>query len=646
MNSTRYQILTDSLIDEVAADADKWLIVEPHPDFQGRWIVQSLSPHYLFEFEHLVGSYRALAPARLSEFLDTAEGLGYKVAFGEDPSTLLDAWEGLDDVPSIEIRSGLEGTINGLLPYQVQGFNYLKDLDGGVALWSTGTGKTVLATALLRYHLAEGTFDTAFFVVKTHNKVNTQRAVLRLGDIETFVIEGDRKQRERLYADFAQVSDPVIAITNYEKFRVDQDEMLMLFEDRRILILWDEMPTKLKTRGTALYKSVRKCLYRSTHPIWEKKRPSELRQYMLSATPIENDPEDFFSCVRLLDPRVFGTVAEFRNQFVARYNYFRQTQPEAWHNLEKMGLLAAPITHQVDKADPSISKQFPSVIEEPYYIDWDPKDRKIYDEIAGEVRRKLDERLTFDSDSVLAMIGVMQMLCDAPSMVADSAARREAFDQAWDYFVEQAEYGAKPPSKEGSETALKLFSFLGEELTNERHTKLRTLQELITDSHPHEKILVFSAFDITLLPILEGKLKEWKVPFVSYRGNEKQRQEAIDSFQSDEKVRVFLSSDRGSDSLNFEMASVVIHYDLPWKWSTYIQRQNRVHRVTSDFDKVRYYTLMMANSIEDRKMDIIHRKQGYHDQIFSGVEEHTASSKMSREDLLYILTGELADSAV
>lgn len=636
-NSTRYRILTDDLIGDVVAEADKWLIVEPHPDFQGRWIVQSLSPHYLFEFEHLVGSYRALSPARLEEFLETAEALGYKVAFGEAPTTLLDAWEGLDDPPPIKINSRLPGTVNGLLPYQVQGFNYLKDLDGGVALWQTGTGKSVLAIALLKYHLAKGTFDTALFVVKAHNKINTQRAISRLGDINSFVIEGDRKQRERLYADITQIGDPVVAITNYEKFRVDQDEMLSLFEDRRILIFWDEMPTKLKTRGTALYKSVRKCLYTSTHPIWEKKRPSELRQYMLSATPIENDPEDFFSCVRLLDPSVFGTVAEFRDQFVARYNYFRQTQPEAWHNLEKMGLLAAPITHQVDKTDPSISKQFPSVIEEPYYIDWDPKDRKIYDEIAGEVRRTLNQRLTFDSDSVLAMIGVMQMLCDAPSMVADSAARREAFDQAWDYFVEQSEYGAKVPSKEGSETALKLFSFLGEELTNKRHTKLQTLSELILDSHPTEKILVFSAFNDALIPILEEKLREWKVSFVSYRGSERERQAAIDSFQSDEKIRVFLSSDRGSDSLNFEMASVVIHYDLPWKWSTYIQRQNRVHRVTSSFDKVRYYTLMMANSIEDRKMDIIRRKQNYHNQIFDGVEETTASSKMSYEDLLYIL---------
>ena len=41
-----------------------------------------------------------------------------------------------------EITSALEGTVNGLLPFQVRGFNFLRDLPrGGIAQWSTGTGK-------------------------------------------------------------------------------------------------------------------------------------------------------------------------------------------------------------------------------------------------------------------------------------------------------------------------------------------------------------------------------------------------------------------------------------------------------------------------------------------------------------------------
>ena len=107
----------------------------------------------------------------------------------------------------------------------------------------------------------------------------------------------------------------------------------------------------------------------------------------------------------------------------------------------------------------------------------------------------------------------------------------------------------------------------------------------------------------------------------------------------DDSIQVFLSSDMGSDSLSLEQANVVIHYDLPWKWSTYIQRQNRVHRVVSEYETVRFYTLMMADSIEDRKKSIIEKKSAYHAQVFShDLAQH--DGQITQEDLRYILLGE------
>jgi hypothetical protein len=61
----------------------------------------------------------------------------------------------------------------------------------------------------------------------------------------------------------------------------------------------------------------------------------------------------------------------------------------------------------------------------------------------------------------------------------------------------------------------------------------------------------------------------------------------------------------------------------------------------SEFSTVRFYTLMMADSVEDRKLEIIQRKEGYHKQVFKGVSEQSDSARMSQQDLRYILTGEL-----
>jgi SNF2 family DNA or RNA helicase len=360
---------------------------------------------------------------------------------------------------------------------------------------------------------------------------------------------------------------------------------------------------------------------------------------MLSATPIENGPEDFFNCVRILDPTIYGTVADFRNNFVASYSYFDPHTPDTWHNLDKMGMMASHITHEADKfKDPEIKAQFPEVIKEPYYIDWDKKDRKIYDLLTKKAKL-----LELEDANILALIGVMQMICDAPSMVTNSAALREAYEGSVEEWVE---LGGEAPAnplmkKSGSEVAKLLFEAIGtDNLSDERHTKLAALRELLTETHPDEKILVFSAFNEGLMPILEAKLREWNVTYVRYSGTPKQKQAAQDEFMVNPDIQVFLTSDMGSDSLSLEQASVVIHYDLPWKWSTYTQRENRAHRVVSDHSTVRFYTLMMADSVEDRKLEIIQRKQGYHDQIFDGaISDIAASARMDRTDLEYILTG-------
>lgn len=623
-----YQIVDDELVEKLKENRSEWLFLEPHSEFKGYWQVGSFEPAYFFDLKEIIGPYRAVSPASLEEFMKTAKEYGYKVAFFEEPTAILDHYQNLNEIPPISLHSPLEGTINGLLPYQVQGFNFLKDLDGGVALMSTGTGKTVVATALLKHF--QGEFDIAWFVVKSHNKINTQRILKKMGDLDSVILDGPKKKREKILEEVAK-SPGKIVITNYEKFRVDKSEIAPLMENQRVLCIWDEMNTKLKNRGTQIYKSVCECLYTTKPPIVKKNRirPASLRQYMLSATPIENSPEDFFNTVRLLDPEVFGSVRSFYDSYVSQFSYFNPGMPSQWHDLDKMGMVASHVTFQVDKNDPDIAAQFPEVIEIPYYIDWEPSHRKLYDKVAKQA-----SELDLEEVNILALITVLQMLCDAPSMLRRSADLRKAYEDAVDEWIDE---GGKEPDIEGSEIALRIIENLGEnELCDDGHTKLETLKEIL-EEYSDDKILLFSSFNDSLLPILEAKLKEWNISYVRYTGDQKEE----DKFKEDPNIQVFLSSDLGSDSLSLEQASIVCHFDLPWKWSTYIQRQNRAHRVVSEHKNVKYLTLLMADSVEDRKQEIITKKQSFHNQVFKGaVADQSVSARMTKEDLRYILLGE------
>lgn len=640
-----YTLVDDKLEQRLEREpqaAGDWLFLEPHPEFAGQWKVECFEPTYYFDFRDLIGPYRAVTPAKLDQFLKLAGDLEYRVAFFEHPESILEDYDRLNEPPEISLASNFEGTVNGLLPFQVQGYNMLKDMRAGVFRWDTGTGKTVLASALLKYHLYKQNFDIAFMVTKRLNKLNTQRKFSDLADIESHItptlgkkelVKGTFYPRQEFY-ERAMEKPGEVAIVHYENFREDKEHIMPLFHGRRVLVIWDEMPTKLSGRGSQLYKAVKWCLFDRTDAgvSLDSYRTDWLAQYMLSATPIESSPEGWFNCVRLMDPTIYGTVSSFESEYVARWARFQEPrwpgdkgEPAEWHKLAKMGLKAAHITHEVDKSDPDIAKNFPEVVEETFYCEWTPKDKEIYDEILN--------RGDLQDVNPMALIALLQMVCDEPSMLENSAAIYAEFEEAYALW-EEDEIGPRP-TKQGSATALDLIE--GIDFSGKEHGKQEALQMLL-EKHKGEKTLIFSALNESLMPTLEKRLKEWKIKYVRYNGTEKQKQAAQDKFMEDPRVEVFLTSDMGSDSLDLYVGDNVINYNLPWKWSTKIQRQNRIHRASSEKAYNRVYTLTYPGSVEDRKDEVITMKKGYHDAVFKGaIRDQAISARMTAADLRYIL---------
>lgn len=510
------------------------------------------------------------------------------------------------------------------------------------------THNTVLATALVKYHFLKGHSEACFWLCKANNKVNTQRWLKQLGDLDSIVIEGTKPQREKRYLEFYDALDEgrhPIAITNYEKFRDDfcwfekskKDEWMPRLHEwcepifnSDLFLIWDEAPTKLKTRSSKLYKGVCRSLYRTNAPAvdWSQRRSPGLRQLVLTATPVEIDPEDWFNVERLINGgRTYGTVTAFRDRYAAGYDYFDPTKVTAWRDLDDIALRASGIVHRVDKSHPDIAKQFPKVVQEVMEIDWEHNDYMAYQKVMKELRKELEESEE-PSVTILAVIGIGQMLCDAPEMVLNSAAVRETWDAL----------GMDGPS-EGSATALALCkSLAGYRLTNKNHTKISTLRELLTIRHPTEKCLVYTIYNKALLPMMSDWLYDWGINHVVYTGTNAQKQEAEDRFKTDPSIRVFLSSDAGSDSLNLEVAPVGINYDLPWNYSRYMQRIGRNERATSNFDTVYWYDLLMTHSVEMRRQKLNLKKQGYHEGLTGRASSESQSARMTRDELLSIIS--------
>lgn len=636
-------VLDDDLMHHIAElspdEAGAWLILSPHPDYAGAWYVDSLDPSFFFDFEDLIGEYRVVFPSDLEGFKQRANEESYEIAWTDDPTGILDAYSSLREPPAFSINSDLPNTVNGFLPWQIEGYNKLIRPDGrrgGLCFWDTGTGKTVFIVMSILHHQKHHDVDTVLIVVKSNNKRDMQIKLKRLADIDSVILDGYKlSKRIEKYVELDQMDHRII-VMNYEKFRHDQEFLEALITRRRVLILWDEMPTKLKNRSTQLYNAVRDVLYEPPENSFyygtiykDRQRPDWMRQYELTATPIERDPGDQFSCVRLIDPMILGTVTKFEKEHVLTKDPFSH-RPKTWTRIDAIGHKLNHMMHRVDKTDPKVAPYFPKLIEEPVYIDWTPQHRKVYDALASKAALMLEEG---EEISVLALISVLQMICDAPSMVNMSALKREAFENLLAEASDDEEV-----VKQGSEIAMRLVGQLGE-LTDEGHPKLMRLREDLTERYPDDKVIFFATWADYLHPIITKYLDEWGVTYAVYAGTDKQRQDAKKRWRTDPSCRVLVSSDAGSDSVDLPEASLVINYNLPWLFSRLRQRINRASRADSGHGILRVLNYLMAFSCEERRQELIDERREYHEDFVGLSTKESRSSGYTMDDLLYVLLG-------
>lgn len=615
----RYTVYNSELEAQLAQldskELKRFVFLEPHPEFKNNFHLQSFDPFYIRLFYELIGDYQALSIWKLPALFELCEEIEYEVVFMQDPAPLFEWLDHLDDPYPGEL--GLE-----LKKFQTQGFNFLRDNRADIVDWSTGTGKSVFACAKARYLLEQGHVDKVVVVAKAHARIGWLRQLRAVASLDADLV-GFYDNGKRLVERSAKSDDELtgaeklrafrqtqyasqVFIINYEKMKHDEKELTKALRKQRVYFVWDEMPTKLKTESSALYRATRRVV-KST------RKTGATFHSMLSATAIENIPEDVYYCIRMMDENALPeTVAMFRNNYGRTRSYFDPTKVALWdtQKLQELGLRLAHMTHKASKyTDPEIAAQFPVEQWEDIPVQMSSQDYALYSDVQKEIMSEFWDGVNLDP--IIAKMVVLQLVCNNPAWIAlsDGALAHKIMHKG-------------TPSDKHCEK-LKVFRDLVEQIDG--------------------KIVTFTRFNDLGAKPLSRYLKEWEIPHVLHDGSTTLKQAAIDRFQSDPNIKVFLSSDQGSDSINLDAGSSVINYDFPWKYSTLVQRVNRVNRITSlgqGIMNVYYYNLVVAGTLEERIQMILNRKKSYLEAFgAAGAEQSEGIAQLTRGDLWFILTG-------
>lgn len=159
------------------------------------------------------------------------------------------------------------------------------------------------------------------------------------------------------------------------------------------------------------------------------------------------------------------------------------------------------------------------------------------------------------------------------------------------------------------------------------------LAEAVDDGH---RVLVFSQFT-SLLALLRAELDRQGTAYCYLDGSmsARARQAAVDRFQKDEEVPLFLLSLKaGGTGLNLTGADTVVHFDPWWNPAAEAQATDRAHRI-GQTRIVTSYKLIAAGTVEEKVLALQAEKRALLADVFEASD--AAAAKLSLADLKSLL---------
>ena len=443
-----------------------------------------------------------------------------------------------------------------LFPYQQTGVLFAATAGRCILADEMGLGKTLQAITANEVMRKYFRISKAIIVCPTSLKYQWKNEIIKFtGNNKICVVEGHLLNRMKQYAqqehDYFIVSYNV-AGNDYEHLNELGADLLILDEAQRIKNWRSKISAKIKKIKTPY-------------------------AFVLTGTPVENNIEELYSLMQIVNPYLLGSL----HHFLQRHQLTDDVTGKVtgYRNLNQIGKVLSDVMLRRTKKE--VLKELPARMDKTLLVPMTEEQMKMHEDGADTVARLVHKwrRMGFlseeDRQRLLNNLGIMRMVCDSTFIL----------DQSTNY-----------------------------------QTKLDEVQSILEEimAMEGEKVVVFSQWE-RMTRLVAHVLEEQGIGFKYLHGGiaSKNREELFKGFSTDPECRVFLSTDAGGVGLNLQAAAYVINLDIPWNPAVLEQRIGRVYRLGQK-KNVSVINLVAKGTIEERMLDVLKFKRRVADGILDG----------------------------
>jgi SNF2 family DNA or RNA helicase len=336
---------------------------------------------------------------------------------------------------------------------------------------------------------------------------------------------------------------------------------------------------------------------------------------LLTATPVQNNLEELFNLVTLLEPGLLRTARQFQKEFVDRRD---KLMPR---NLDELHRLLAEV--MVRNRRSTVGLQFTRRWAYTERLTPSPGEHELYEGVAEFVRQQLPAAGGKGKLTRMALMALQTALGSSSPAAAGTLERL-----------------AETPGLPASQRDVLLHLTEQARGLTESAKADRLLQLL--QEHP-DKMVVFTQFRATQ-DMLAGRLQVAGHDVALFHGGLTRlaKEAAVARFRGPD--RILLATDAGSEGRNLQFAHAICNYDLPWNPMRIEQRIGRLSRIGQTSD-VQVYNLVAAGTIEAAVLHLLEAKLNLFELVIGEIDMILGNLDEEREfeDLIADLWGASAD---